>query len=105
MQMFVRPVLQRRKIIRADTNYLTLHIIEFCDTRLVRGEFLRSTTGERGRKKRNDNVLLAAVVRQFEVLARGGRKLEIRRGVADLEVRFGRRDRALSRDQASGRES
>ena len=68
MQMFVRPVLQRRKIIGADAYNLTLYFVELCDTRLVRGDFPRSTTSKRSREERNHNVLFAAIIGKADVL-------------------------------------
>ena len=49
---FFFPVSQRRAEIRTDRQHLRIVCIELGDTRLVSGEFLRSTTGEGGDEER-----------------------------------------------------
>jgi hypothetical protein len=41
---------------------LCVHAFKIRDTTLVRGQFLRSTTGKRGREKRDDNILFPSEV-------------------------------------------
>ena len=60
---FLGPVAKRCNEIGADCQNLRFVRGEFADTRLVGGEFLRSTTGERGREECQHDVLLAAIIR------------------------------------------
>ena len=48
---FLFPMLQGRSEISADRDYLGIILIKISDTRLVRGKFLRSTTGEGGHEE------------------------------------------------------
>ena len=48
---FLFPMLQGRREIGADRDYLGIILIKISDTRLVRGKFLRSTTGEGGHEE------------------------------------------------------
>ena len=59
---FLGPVIERRREIRTDGDYLTVESIEFANTRLVGGEFLRSATAECGRKERQYDGFLTAVI-------------------------------------------
>ena len=81
-------MIQRGLIIGADCQDLRFRVIEFLDTSLVSGDFLGSTTGERGREEGHYNGLLAAKVGQFESLAEAAVQIEVGGGVADLEVSF-----------------
>ena len=49
---FLFPVRQGWREIGADRQNLRFICIKLCDTRLVRVQFLRSTTGERGHEER-----------------------------------------------------
>lgn len=60
MKMLVGPVLEGRKIIDANADYLRVSTFEIGDTTLVRRQFLRSTTGKRGWEKGDNYVLLAS---------------------------------------------
>lgn len=60
---FFLPVRQSRRKIGADRQNLRAIRFKLCDTRLVRVEFLGSTTGERGDKEGQNDGLLAAEVR------------------------------------------
>ncbi len=44
---------------------LGVGVLEFANTRLVGSEFLRSTTGKRGREKGQHNILFAAKIGEF----------------------------------------
>jgi len=58
-----RPMFQRGQCVCTNCKNLNIRALKFIDTRLVCGEFLRSTTGESGRKERQDDGLLAAEIR------------------------------------------
>jgi hypothetical protein len=83
-------VIQRWLIISADCQDLRFRVNEFLDTSLVPGDFLGSTTGERGREKGDDDSVLAAEVGQFESLAKTTVQVEVGSGVADLQVSLAR---------------
>ena len=57
------PMFQCGQGVGANCKNLNIRTLKFVDTRLVCGEFLRSTTGESGRKERQDDRLLAAEIR------------------------------------------
>ena len=59
---FFFPVVENKRGICADANYLSIHCVKFCNTSLVCGEFLRSTTGEGGGIERQDDGVLAAEI-------------------------------------------
>ena len=67
------PMFQRGQCVGANCKNLNIGALKFIDTRLVCGEFLRSTTGESGRKERQNDRLLAAEIRQLDRIALGGR--------------------------------
>jgi hypothetical protein len=46
------PMVESRYEIAADGQDLSVRVLEFANTRLVGGEFSRSTTGKRGREER-----------------------------------------------------
>ena len=58
------------------------------DTRLVRGEFLRSTTCERGGKEGNHHRLFAPEIGKFDRLSGAAGQREVRRFIAHFEVGF-----------------
>ena len=89
-------MIQRWLIIGANCQDLRLRSIEVLDTSLVSGDFLGSATGECSREKGQDNGLLAAKVRQFDLLAEAAVELEVGSLVTDLEVSFTRLHRTLS---------
>ena len=84
-------MLQRKEEIRADCQNLRIRVGKFANTRLVGGEFLRSTTGERSREEGQDDVLLAAEIRKLHRMIAGIRQREVRRSVAYFEMRMLRR--------------
>ena len=91
---FLGPMGKRCDEIRADGQNLRIQCIEFCDTRLVRRELLRSTTGESRREECQNHEFLATEIGKLNVLSAGVHAAadgEIRRGVADLEKCFRRR--------------
>ena len=98
---FLFPVSQRWREIGADRYHLRFICIKFCDTRLVRGEFARSTTGERGYEEGQNDDLLPAKIGKLHGLIVGIGKREIGSFVPDLEMSLRRRD-LLSRE--NGRE-
>src|SRR5579863_6948307 len=90
---FLLPVRESRPEIGTNCQYLYIHVIVFCDTRLVRGYFLRSTTGERGWKESHDDDLLAAKIGKLHRLA-GFRlgKCKVGSLIANFEMSFWWRD-------------
>lgn len=82
----LRPMIQRGNEVRANGDYLCFRIFEFANTRLVGGELSRSTSGKRGRKECQHDVLLTPVIGKLErgVVGRGQR--EIGCLVANLEI-------------------
>lgn len=89
---FLFPMLQGCAEIGADGEDLGIILIKICDTRLVRGEFLGSTTGEGGHKEGQDDDLLAAEVREFNLMVIGIGQGEVGRHVADFQRGFRRRE-------------
>jgi hypothetical protein len=79
----------RRGIIGRNSEDFGPGCIEFCDTRLVRFEFRRSTTGERSRVKRQDDRVLATEIREFHLTALGRRECEVGRHIADFQIGCG----------------
>ena len=97
--------LLRGSVVRADAEYLGVLSFKFGDTRLVRREFLRSTTGEGGREECQDDNLLAAKRRKRDFLPVRGSQRKVRRRVADLETGLRRRSlRAQTGGKARGQE-
>jgi hypothetical protein len=72
-------------VICTDAKNLGVVAFEFCDTSLVRGEFLRSATGESGGKECHDHWALAFEIGQRDFTAHGGTEDKVWRGVAHLE--------------------
>jgi hypothetical protein len=85
-------VRQRRREIGADGKDLDIQVIELSDTRLVRRDLLRSTTGEGGREEGQDYRLFPAEIGQLYWLAFRVRKREIGRLIANFEIGLGRLD-------------
>ena len=79
-----------RNVVAADAEYLGVCCLKFCDTSLVRGEFLGSATSKRGREKRQDDGILAAKIAELHRLPRGGRESEVRGEVALFQMRLRR---------------
>jgi hypothetical protein len=98
---FFFPMIERRDEIRADGDDDRIRVVKFANTRLVGGEFGRSTSGKRGREEREYDVLFAAEIRQLDGLVVRVGQREIRRHVSGLEVCVGYR-RLLSR-QGTGK--
>jgi hypothetical protein len=88
---FLGPVRLSGTKIGADGQDLRFVLIKFRDTRLVRREFLRSTTCESGREESYDYILLAAVTGQLNVATCCSRQFEIGGLIPDFEVRLWRR--------------
>ena len=86
------PMRKRRCEIGTDRQYLRIHSFKFRDTRLVRGKFLRSTTGEGGDVEREHDGLLSAKIGEFHLFVLGIGKREIGSFIANFEVSFRRRD-------------
>src|SRR5579885_2252285 len=64
--------------------------LKFANTSLVRQHLLRSTTGEGSREEGQDDVRLAAKIRQPDLGAARGGQSEVRSHVPDLEAGLGR---------------
>ena len=73
VQVLISPVFESRQVIYADAQNLCVHAFKIRDTTLVRGQFLRSTTGKRGRKEGKHDHLFAAIIRKLDLLTRGRR--------------------------------
>jgi hypothetical protein len=73
------------RVVAADAKNLGVLTFKFCDTSLVRGEFLRSATGEGGRKERQDDWILAFVIGQRDFTAHGRAERKVGRGVPHLQ--------------------
>jgi hypothetical protein len=85
-----------RNIIGADSQDLSLGGVKFGNTSLVSREFLRSTTGEGGRKERDYNGLLSSKIGELDLAALSGWQLEVGGHISYFEVGFRRRSRRLS---------
>jgi hypothetical protein len=72
-------------VVGTDAKDFRVVAFEFCDTSLVRGEFLRSATGESGGKERHDHWAFAFEIGQRDFTAHGGTEGKVGRGVAHLE--------------------
>jgi len=92
-----------RSVVRTDSKNLGLVCIEFSDTSLVRCHFLRSTTGESGREKGQDDVELASEITQRHLATSGGVEREIRSHVAFFQVGLGRRHGLAEKRCCQGR--
>ena len=77
-------------IIGADSEDLCVSAFKLRDTSLVSRHLFRSATGERGGEEGQHHVLLAAKIRQLDLLALGRLQFEIRRRITHLEVSLGR---------------
>jgi len=98
---FLFPMIERCDEIRADGDDDGIRVVEFANTRLVGGEFGRSTSGKRGRKEREYDVLLAPEIRQLHgLIVRVGQR-KIRRDVPGLEMRV--RHRCLLSGQSASK--
>jgi hypothetical protein len=89
-------MLQGRAEIGANSENLSIILIKISDTRLVRGEFLRSTTGEGGHEECQDDDLLPAKIRELYGFVVGIRQSEVGRFVSDFEMSL-RRGNLLGR--------
>jgi hypothetical protein len=79
---------ERGNEIRTYRQNLAVQRFEFANTRLVGSEFLGSATCKCGREERQNDDLLAAIIRKLDVLAAGvhaAGNREVRREVADFE--------------------
>jgi hypothetical protein len=74
-----------RTIVRADAKNFRIFTVEFCDTSLVRGEFLRSATGECGGEKRQHHRVLTFEIGQRNFAAHGSGERKVRRHVSHFE--------------------
>ena len=72
-------------VVGTDAKDFRVVAFEFCDTSLVRGEFLRSATGKSGRKERQYHGVLAFEIGQRDFPAHGGAEREVRRGVSQFK--------------------
>jgi hypothetical protein len=72
-------------VVGAETENLCIFTFKFCDTSLVRGEFLRSTTGECGGEKRQHHGVFAFEIGQRDFAAHRSRERKVRRNVPNLE--------------------
>jgi hypothetical protein len=90
--VFSGKLLLGRGIVCTDSKNLRSGLVEFCDTRLVRFEFGRSTTGKGGGIERQDDGVLAAEIGELHRRPLGGAQGEVRGHVADLERGVGRLD-------------
>ena len=99
-----RELALRRGVVGADPEDLGSGLFKFCDTSLVRGEFLRSATGESGRIERQNDDVFAAEVGELDAPALRGRQGEIGSFVADLKLGFGRLH-GLREERGSGEHS
>ena len=97
-----------RGVVGADPEYLGSGLFEFCDTSLVRSEFLRSATGECGGIERQYDHALAAEVGELDAPALCRGQAEVGSFIADLEMGFGRlyglREERGSREQSQNRQ-
>lgn len=66
-----------RGVIFTDAKYFCIFTFELCDTSLVRGEFLRSATGESGWKERQYDRVLAFEIGQRDFTAHGGAERKV----------------------------
>jgi hypothetical protein len=73
------------RVVCTNAKYLGVIAFEFCDTSLVRGEFLRSATGESGRKECHHHWAFAFEIGQRDFTAHGGTESKAGRDVANLE--------------------
>ena len=78
------PMLQGRAEIGTDGDDLGIILIKVCDTRLVRGEFLRSTTGEGGHEESQDHDFFAAEIGELHGLVVGVGQSEVGGFVTDF---------------------
>jgi len=72
-------------VIGADAKNFCVVAFKFCDTSLVRCEFLRSTTGECGRKKSQHHGSLAFEIGQRDLTAHGRAERKVRRDIAHFK--------------------
>ncbi len=90
LQFFLGPVAQGGQVVSADADDARAGGFKSGDTSLVRREFLRSTTGESGRKERQHDCRLAAKVGELDIASGCGRQIEVGRHIADFEICVGR---------------
>ena len=81
---FLFPMFQSRAEIGADGEDLGIILIKISDTRLVRGEFLRSTTGEGGHEECQDDDLFPAEIGELHGLVVGIGQSEVGGFVTDF---------------------
>jgi hypothetical protein len=89
---FLFPMLQSRREIGTDRYDLGIILVEISNTRLVCGEFLRSTTGEGGHEECQDDDLFAAEVGELDGFVVGVGQSKVGGFVADLEIGLRRVD-------------
>ena len=85
-------MLQGRAEIGTDGENLGIILIKVCDTRLVCGKFLRSTTGESGHEEGQDHDLFPTEIRELYRLVVGVGQSEVGRFVTDFEMSLRRCD-------------
>jgi len=93
------PMLQGCAEIGTDGNDLGIIFIKISDTRLVRSEFLRSTTGEGGHEESQDDDFFPAEIRELHGLIVGVGQSEVGGFVTDFEIGF-RRSELLGRKRS-----
>lgn len=91
---FLGKALVGRRIVDADPNDLRLGLREEGETILVRLDFVRSGGRVGKNVERQDDILLAEKIAELDRVAILVRKLELRRGLADLEWRHGKPEAA-----------
>jgi hypothetical protein len=89
---FLLPMLQGRREIGADRDDLGIILIEISDTRLVRSEFLGSTTGEGGHEEGEYDDFFPAEIGELDGLIVGVGQSEVGGFVTDFEIGLRRRD-------------
>jgi hypothetical protein len=85
--------------IGTDGDDLGIIFIKISDTRLVRSQFLGSTTGEGGHKERQDDDFFPAEIRELHGLIVGVGQSEVGGFVTDFEIGF-RRSELLGRKRS-----
>ena len=74
-------------VVGTNAKNLCFFTFKFCDTSLVRGEFLRSATGESSGEERQDYGVLAFEIGKSHFAAHRAVKRKVRRDIADFERR------------------